>query len=66
MLNVYEIEENIVKLPPDGLVEFRSWYEKFDANQWDKDFENDVISGKLDNLAKNAIKDYKSGNFKKI
>jgi len=56
MMNVQKIENEITKLPPAELAKFRSWFEKFDAESWDKQFEDDVKSGKLENHAEQAIK----------
>ncbi len=66
MRNLEKIENEIKQLPPQDLTVFRAWFEKFDSEHWDRQFEIDAGSGKLDNLAKDAIKDFKSGKFKKI
>lgn len=66
MKNVQQIEEEISQLPPSELAEFRAWFEKFDSEIWDKQFEADVKSGKLDKIAQKAIKDFKDGKYKKI
>ena len=66
MTNLQKIEKEIKELPPQELSEFRAWFEKFDADQWDKKFADDVKSGKLDSLAQNAINDFKNGKYKKI
>ena len=65
-MNIQTIENEIAKLPQADLVKFRSWFEKFDQNSWDKQLETDIKSGKLDNLAKQAINDFNNGKFKKI
>ncbi len=56
---VLEIEHKIKNLPPDELVDFRGWFEKFDADTWDEQFESDVNAGKLDALAQQAINDFR-------
>ena len=66
MTTVQEIEKALVKLPPGELSEFRKWFEKFDAEDWDRQFESDAMSGKLDVIAEKAISDFQSGNFKKL
>jgi len=66
MSNIQKIEQEVSKLPPQKLVEFRAWFEKFDAEIWDKQLESDIKSGKLDNLAKEAIQDFKNGKYKKV
>lgn len=66
MIKIREIEKTLSDLSPKELVEFRRWYEKFDAAKWDKQFESDVKAGKLDSAAKKALKDFKSGNHKEL
>ncbi len=66
MITVQEIERAIISLSPKKLAEFRAWFEEFDATAWDEQFEADVVSGKLDAIAEEAIKDFKNGNFKEI
>ena len=66
MIKIREIEEVISKLPPQKLAKFRTWYERFDAVRWDKQFEGDVKMGKLDATANRALKDFKKGNFKEL
>ena len=65
-MNIEKIEAEIQKLSPSELARFRSWFENFDAEAWDIQFENDVKSGALEKHAEQAIKDFKSGNYKKI
>ena len=66
MIKIREIEKNIASLPPKKLAEFRRWYERFDAARWDKQFENDVITGKLDRVAEKAMEAYKKGKCKEL
>ena len=61
MITVQKIEKAVAHLPKVDLDQFRSWFEKFDAKQWDNQFENDVLSGKLDGLADQALKDFEEG-----
>ena len=66
MQKVQEIESAISRLSKDSLINFREWFEEFDAKVWDKQFENDVMSGKLDNLVRQAISDFQSGKCKEL
>ena len=66
MSRIQEIEKEIKKLPPDELEAFRKWFWAFDAEEWDRQFEKDALSGKLDSVAETAIKSYKTGNCKEI
>ena len=51
MIKIREIEKAVSSLPAKDLVAFRGWFQKFDATKWDRQFENDARSGKLDRLA---------------
>jgi len=57
MTTVREIEEAVTHLPRRQLDAFRAWFDKFDSDIWDKQFEQDARSGKLDSLAGQALKD---------
>ena len=66
MSTVLEIEQAISHLPPKELAHFREWFEEFDAMNWDKQFEEDAKSGKLDKLAHQAITDFRAGKYKEL
>ena len=59
MMLVQQIKKEVAGLPKMQLKEFRSWFEEFDASEWDKQFEKDVASGKLDDIANRAVSDFK-------
>lgn len=61
MTTVQEIEKAVEHLPAPDLNKFRSWFENFDAKEWDKQFDEDAKSGKLDRLADQALDDLKNG-----
>lgn len=61
MTTVQEIEKAVEHLPSPDLNKFRSWFDNFDANTWDKQFEEDAASGKLDRLADQALDDLDNG-----
>jgi hypothetical protein len=66
MANVQEIEKAISSLPPKELAKFRAWFEEFDAAVWDRQFEEDARSGRLDEMANKALADFKDGKFKEL
>jgi len=66
MILAQQIAKEVAGLPKAQLKEFRAWFEEFDASEWDKQFEEDVASGKLDNIANRAVSDFKKGKFKKL
>ena len=61
MSTAEEIESAISTLPPEELSRFRSWFEKFDAESWDKQWEEDAKAGRLDRIADQAIEQFQQG-----
>ena len=59
---VDELMSGVSSLSRDELAEFRRWYEEFDAEVWDREFEEDVKAGRLDALAEKAIADFQRGD----
>ena len=59
-----KLEQAVAQLPPKELARFRKWFEEFDAKIWDRQFEQDAQSGKLDKLANQAISDFRAGKYK--
>ena len=66
MTTIHEIEKAVSALPSNELEQFRKWFDEFDAKAWDKQFEDDATSGKLDKIAENATDDYSKGKFKEL
>jgi len=66
MSAVLKLEQAVSQLPPKELARFRKWFGEFDAKIWDRQFEEDAKSGKLDKLANQAIADFRAGKFKKL
>ena len=66
MSKIEEVEKEVQGLKPDELEAFRKWFWDFDAETWDRQFEKDALSGKLDSLAEVALKSYKSGHCSEI
>lgn len=61
MSRVEQIETEIQQMSADELAAFRAWFEQFDADQWDRQFEADATSGKLDALADRALRSLENG-----
>jgi len=60
-MSVQELETAVSNLSREELAAFRKWFVDFDAEIWDKQFEEDVAAGRLDKLAEEAIADLKEG-----
>jgi hypothetical protein len=61
MGKVQQIENQVSKLSPPELADFRAWYAEFDAGEWDRQIKRDVATGKLDQLAEEALQAHASG-----
>ncbi|MBI4714601.1 MAG: hypothetical protein HY760_01415 [Nitrospirae bacterium] len=66
MTKVESLEEEVQKLSRRELDAFRKWFLQFDAEQWDRQIERDVRSGKLDQLAEKALSAHKRGESREI
>lgn len=60
-VNVDEIKEAVRQLSPEDLAAFRAWFVEFDASAWDRQLEEDVAAGRLDQLAEEALQDLHEG-----
>jgi hypothetical protein len=61
MTSVKDIEKAIENLPESDLAELSAWFEKYEAEVWDKQFETDVAAGHFDQLRAEAIADFEAG-----
>ncbi len=61
MTTVSEIEEAVRRLSRADLAAFREWFDRFDAEAWDRQLEDDVREGRLDHLANEAFEDLREG-----
>ena len=61
MSRVEQLEQQIAELDASELKALRAWFERYDAELWDRQIESDARSGKLDGLAEQALRDHSSG-----
>jgi hypothetical protein len=66
MGSVKSIEYAVESLLPTDLAEFRRWFAEFDGAVWDRPIEQDASTGKLDQLAAEALADYRSGAAREL
>ena len=62
MTRVAKLEKEIQQLSRDELAAFRDWFQKYDSDEWDREIEKDVLAGRLDRLAEEAIAAHKAGD----
>jgi hypothetical protein len=60
-MSVEELESVISGLSADELARFSRWFEEFMADQWDRQIEQDVLSGRLGAALKRADDHYDAG-----
>ena len=65
-MSVKELEKAISKLSAPDLAKLSSWFDEFRAELWDREFEADVKSGKLDALGEEADRDFEAGRCKPL
>ena len=61
MSKVESIEHDIQGLAGDELAVLRRWFAEFDAQAWDRQFEDDVRAGRLDEHAERALRAHAAG-----
>ena len=61
MATVEQITGAVKRLPKRDLARFRKWFAEYDAAVWDRQLEQDVAAGRLDKLAREALRDHKAG-----
>ena len=66
MTAIEKLEREAQKLSREELAAFREWFRKYDSDEWDRQIENDVRSGKVDLLAEEAVAEHKAGRTKEI
>jgi len=66
MTTIEKLENEVQRLNRDELATFRDWFRKYDADEWDREIEADILAGKLESLATEALKAHEAGRTKEI
>jgi hypothetical protein len=61
MSRVEQLEKQIAELDPSELKALREWFERYDAEVWDRQIESDAKRGKLAPLAERALREHEAG-----
>ena len=61
MSTVMEIEKAIEKLPNQELFELTHWISTRFSDAWDRQIEEDIRAGRLENLAAEALEEHRAG-----
>lgn len=66
MSKLEALEREVENLSPDELTAFRDWFAEYDWQVWDRQLEQDVAAGKLDDLAAEALAELDRGETREI
>jgi len=66
MSTLKQIETAILNLSTDEFKQFKQWFLDLDYQQWEQQLEQDVVTGKLEELANEAIAEFESGHYREI
>jgi hypothetical protein len=66
MAALAEIEDEIRQLPVQEFNRLRDWMLAHDAKAWDKQMEEDMGQGRLDDLAQAALQEMSQGKAKRL
>jgi len=66
MNRIEQVETEIQRMSLEELAQFREWFAEFDNEKWDRQIEADVIVGKFDALAAQALRDHERGLSTKL
>jgi hypothetical protein len=58
------LENQVPGLNREQIAAFREWFRKYDSDEWDREIEEDILAGRLDKLAEEAIKAHGTGRTK--
>jgi hypothetical protein len=56
----------VKRLPKKDLARFRKWFVEYDAAVWDRQLELDAAAGRLDTLAREALRDHAAGRTREL
>lgn len=60
-MSVQELENAILQLSPDEFAQLARWIDEYRADQWDRQIEADIHSGRLGEAARQADADFDAG-----
>ncbi|MCB1088498.1 MAG: hypothetical protein KDM63_15780 [Verrucomicrobiae bacterium] len=61
MSTVQEIEEAIERLPREDLLRLTDWLSARFPDAWDQQIEDDILAGRLNDLATEALAEHRAG-----
>ncbi|CAC5340919.1 MULTISPECIES: hypothetical protein [Planktothrix] len=65
-MNIEQIEKAILNLSEQDFSKLRNWLLDLDYQEWDKQLEQDIIKGKLDDIASEALAEFEAGDYQEM
>lgn len=65
-MNIEQIEKAILNLSEQDFSKLRNWLLDLDYQQWDKQLEQDIIKGELDDIASEALAEFEAGDYQEM
>ena len=65
-MSVQELESAIARLSPPELAQLAEWFDRYFAERWDRQIEEDSRAGRLDRLIQEAGQDFEAGRCRPI
>lgn len=66
MTRLETLERDVESLTPRELAAFRAWFAEHDWQVWDRQLEQDIAAGKLDQMAAEALAEHERGETTKL
>lgn len=66
MTRLEKITQDVSTLSEEELRKFREWFAEFESELWDRQIERDVLAGKLDAFAEEALAEHRAGRTKPL
>jgi hypothetical protein len=66
MTKLEKLAREVQRLSRAEMAAFRAWFRKYDSDEWDRQVEEDIQTGKLDSLAEEAVSAYRAGRTREI
>jgi len=66
MTKLEKLEREVQRLSRAEMAAFRVWFRKYDSDEWDRQIEEDIQTGKLDSLAEEAVSAHRAARTREI
>jgi hypothetical protein len=64
--NLEQIEQSVAALSPEELREFAKWFADLQADVWDREIEEDLAAGRLDDFIAEAKAEIAAGKVRPL